>query len=234
MKSSLLAAATAALALYISAPASAQQSADPAQLDIGNVKLGMDADQAMAALRQAYGRTIMDLRIYDQSVLDVMKINRDMNYPTHKILYSTHRPAVQERDQDYYVNHIVYNLEDPHVHQISVIVDLAKSPDDPRGPARVYQVLQVTRGGFQEAVFQEISEGVADKYGAPTRGNQWCAQVTDGKCAGDKPYLAFYLLKEPVQPIKSVLQLYDPAYGLIGPEGIGSQDAGTLSFGLHT
>lgn len=211
----------AALALTAAAPAKAD-------LDIANVTLGMNADQAMAALRQTYGRSIMDWRVYDQSVLDVVKINRDMNYPKNKIFYS-----VNLSNDDKYINHIFYNIQDTYVGRTSVIIDLVKAPD---GQAKVYQVLQVTRGGSsQQAVFEEVSDRAASKYGVPVWRNEWCAEPTGGQCPADQPHLALYLIKEPVQAIKSVLQLYDPRYGTIGPEAVGSaEDAGTLSFGLHT
>ena len=55
------------------------------------------------------------------------------------------------------------------------------------------------------------------------------------KNTAGKPHLTPYLIKEPVQSIKSVPQLYDPRYGMVGPEAVGSaDDTGTLSFALHT
>lgn len=164
----------------------------------------------------------------------MVKINKDMNYPRNKIFYSVYLPGKNDKD-GYYPNHIFYNIQDVYVGKMSIIIDLAKRPGEENGPARVYQVLQVTRGGLQKPVFDEVNDRVAEKYGLPTEGNRWCAEPADGKCSSDKPYLALYLIKEPPQAIKSVLQLYDPAYGTIGPEAVGSaEDAGTLSFGLHT
>ncbi len=214
-------------------PPAREMGGDPAKLDIANVKLGMDADQVMAALRQSFGQTIMDWRVTDQSYLDVVRVNKDLNYPRNKIFYSMNTPA--KSSDDFYISHIFYNIQDVYVGKTSIIVDLAKPPGQPNGPARVYQVLEVTRAGLQGPVFTEVSERAAGKYGVPTQGNRWCAGLVDGKCPSDKPYLALYLIKEPVQAIKSVLQLYDPTYQAVGPEAIGSiEDVGALSFERHT
>lgn len=234
MRLARLALLAAATATFSTGAPSRAMTADPTQLDIANVKLGMDADQAMAALRQTFGRNIMDLRVYDQSVLDVVKINKDMNYPRNKIFYSVYLPGKNDKD-GYYTNHIFYNIQDVYVGKMSIIVDLAKPPGQEDGPARVYQVLQVTRGGIRGPVFDEVSARVAEKYGSPTAENFWCAQPENGSCAADKPYLALYLIRDPAQSIKSVLQLFDPGYGTIGPEAVGSAGgAGSLSFERHT
>ena len=100
----------------------------------------------------------------------------------------------------------------------------------------MYQVLQIARTGQPRGtVFDEIGGQAMTKYGSPTRNNAWCAGPMEDRCPADKPYLALHLIDDPAQRIKSVLQLYDPGYGQIGPEAVGSTgDVGTLSFQRHT